>query len=111
MKHNFFLIIIILLAISCNKEETNIGTIEISFANNVLNRRVEIFAMENTNYPIHIGNSFGRSFSTSLSFGNYLVGVSSHSETGLYTKVGFQLNKTNKIVKVVYDEYKQGHIK
>ena len=110
MKYILYVIIIFLLAGSCSKEETNIGTVEISFAKIVYNRTVEVFAMENTDYPIYAVTIFGQSVSTKLSFGNYLVSVYSPSEAGIYDKVGFQLNNT-KTLKIVYDEYNRGQVK
>ena len=83
------------------------GTIEISFANQHIN--LEIFALENSETPLYSKKGTGKNVSVALGFGSYFVCSYSCKPSGLYNKLGFQLNSVKKNVKIEYDKHNKGY--
>ena len=105
-------IFILLFAASCCKEETNMGTVNITFAKKSTDLKVDIYTLENVTIPVYSKTPiYVNSISIPLSFGNYVVRPFDYSMGGCFTNVAFQLNPDKKTINIFYDEYRRVSIR
>jgi hypothetical protein len=101
---------IVFTAVACSKDDDNseFGTVNISFSNKPSDTVLEIFTIENTSVPIY-SNIAGPKLKLDLNFGNYVVKPYSPSlQGGVFTTVGFQLNPSKKSANIYYDSNRVG---
>jgi hypothetical protein len=82
------------------------GTLEINFANQPAH--LYVYALENSVTPLYSTKKTGKNVSLALSFGSYFVLPYSDKPSGLYNKLGFQINQGKQNVKIEYDECNKG---
>ena len=82
------------------------GTLEINFANKPA--QLYVYALENPVTPLYSSKKSGKSISLTLGCGRYFVFPYSDKPSGLYNKLGFQINQGKKNVKIEYDECNKG---